>query len=383
MDNENKIMLNDLIIGEANAVPSIDEFNFLDQTGRKLFWNQGYKGQNVIVAVVDTGVNANHSELKGKVLPGKNFAKDYVTDPDTADFDNNGHGSHVAATIAGQLKCGVAPMVKILPVKVLDSQGTLWLTSWLTDGLEYVYNWRGVNGEKVDIVNMSLGGIGWFDTDIAILKEKIQKLNSIGITVIVAAGNTGKEETNYYPAALDEVIAVGAVDIKKQIAYFSTSGDMVDLCQIGVDVLSADYKNNFGYIKMSGTSMASPAVAGIAALIICKDKILNGIYNKTMASNALELSYYKELRNTTIDLGIVGTDKIYGTGFCTLNQRAMTTMQFWLGSDKLVVNGVEIKMDAPAQLINGRTFIPIRYFAENVGATVNYINATNPITVTV
>ena len=182
-------------------------------------------------------------------------------------------------------------MAKILPVKVLYDDGSLWDAQWLIDGLEYVYNWRGANGEKVDIVNMSLGGRGFNVAELMYIQNAIQKLNSIGIPVIVASGNTGKEETKIYPACFEEVITVGAVDIKKQIAYFSTTGNQVDLCQIGVDVLSADAKNNTGYIIMSGTSMATPIVSGIAALMISKDKFLNGEYNKMLSGDALEISY--------------------------------------------------------------------------------------------
>lgn len=367
--------LEDLVVGATVLSPKSDDFAFLDQTGRKLFWGQGYKGQNVIVAVVDSGVNANHPELKGRVLPGKNFVDNT---PVTADFDIYGHGTHVSATIAGQLMCGIAPQAKILPVKVLDDTGILWTSYIVFDALDYIYNWRGANGEKVDIVNMSFGGNGWTETEKAILKDKVKKLNSIGISVIVAAGNSGREETQFYPAALEEVITVGAVDMKKQIAYFSTTGNMVDLCQMGVDIISAD-TNSSDYIKMSGTSMACPMVAGIAALMICKDKILNGEYNKAMSGDALELSYYKQLRNASTDLGVAGTDKIYGTGFCTLSQKILTELKFWQGKTDLYVNGVYIKMDAPITTVNNRALIAIKYVSDALGGAITYTSATDPI----
>ena len=374
--------LSDLIIGKAYTKVTDDDFNFLDYSGRKLYWNQGYKGQNVIVAVLDTGVNANHVELQGQVLQGRNFALMYARDSENDTSDKHRHGTHVAATIAGKLRCGIAPMAKILPVKVLYDDGSLWDAQWLIDGLEYVYNWRGANGEKVDIVNMSLGGRGFNVAELMYIQNAIQKLNSIGIPVIVASGNTGKEETKIYPACFEEVITVGAVDIKKQIAYFSTTGNQVDLCQIGVDVLSADAKNNTGYIIMSGTSMATPIVSGIAALMISKDKFLNGEYNKMLSGDALEISYYKQLKNMSIDLGIKGTDKVYGAGFCTLNQREPTIIQCWLNSNKILVNGKEVIMDTNVVLSpEGRTMIPLRYFAEAFSATVTYVSKTDPITV--
>ncbi len=347
-----------------------DSFNFLEQSGRKIFWNQGYSGQDVIVAVVDTGVDSQHPELLGQVLPGRNFCLIDSVDPtDTGDL--YGHGTHVAATIAGKLKCGIAPKCKILPVKVLDKNGALWFVDWLVSGLDYIYNWRSLTGQKVDIVNMSLGGLGFTGSNLVKLRDAVQRLTSIGINVVVSAGNNGIETAKYYPAALEEVICVGAVDLYKQHALFSNTGEMVDVCQIGVNVLSAK-ANSQDYIYMSGTSMATPIVSGILALMICKDKILNGKYNRAISAEALEMSRYMQLKNTTIDIGVKGTDTLYGTGFCTLNQKLLTELGFAIGNKTMRVNGKPVVMDSPAMYSNGRTMIPLRAFAEATGGIVSY-----------
>ena len=347
-----------------------DSFNFLEQSGRKLFWNQGYKGQDVIVAVVDSGVDRFHPELQGQVLPGRNFCP--VDNPSLTDTsDLYGHGTHVAATIAGRLKCGIAPKAKILPVKVLDKNGILWTEQWLIDALDYVYHWRSPRGEKVDIVNLSLGGFGFKGDKLTRLRDVVRRLNSNGISVVASAGNQGRETADYYPAGLEEVICVGSVDLDKRRAYFSNMGEMVDLCQIGVNVLSAKAGTN-GYIYMSGTSMSTPIVAGILALIVCKDKILNGRYHQRMSGEQIEMNRYMQLMNSTIDIGIKGTDTEYGTGFCTLNQRLITEVKMAIGDNTYYINGTPVEKDVAPFYSEKRTCVPIRHVAELMGATVQY-----------
>jgi len=347
-----------------------DSFNFLEQSGRKLYWNQGYKGRGVVVAVVDSGVDRFHPELIGQVLNGRNFCP--IDSPSTTDTsDYYGHGTHVAATIAGKLKCGIAPESKILPVKVLDSNGILWMEQWLIDALNYIYQWRGINGERVDIVNMSLGGFGFKGDKLDKLRGAVQKLNSIGISVVTSAGNNGRETSGYYPAALEEVICVGAVDIEKKRAYFSNVGEMVDLCQIGVNVLSAKASTQ-DYIYMSGTSMSTPIVSGILALMISKDKAINARYNAKLTGEQIELNRYMQLMNSTIDIGIKGTDTEYGTGYCTLNQRLVTEVKMAIGDNTYYINGTPVKKDVAPFYSEKRTCVPIRHVAELMGATIQY-----------
>jgi major intracellular serine protease len=202
--------------------------------------------------------------------------------------------------------------------------------------------------------------------------------------VIVAAGNTGTEAL-VYPGALDTVVAVGAVDVGRQIANFSTQGNAVDLCQIGVDVPSAD-AHGTGYVNMSGTSMASPKVAGIAALLISKSKQQASQYDIPLTGVQMEYAYYKALKYIALDLGVAGTDKLYGAGFCTFNQKLLTTVVFKQNSSQATVNGVVKTLPAPCSLYvpqgspDGYTMVPLRSFNDFFGISTAYNNTTKEIT---
>lgn len=333
-----------------------DELKFLDLSGRKAFYSQGIYGQGIIVAVLDTGVSSRHPELRGRVLKGKNFVSGGLFSDSE---DDNGHGTHVAATIAGR-NVGIAPKVEILPVKILDENGEGSWSDNVMPSFEWVRNYRSKDGRKVSIVSMSLGGKNISDKEKRIMEEEIKKLVKDNIAVIVAAGNSGKEEL-YYPGAFNDVICVGAVDLSKEKAMFSTMGSQVDLCQVGVDVLSAWYKG--GYKKLSGTSMATPIVSGIGALIACKHSILLG-------EDIQEDYLWKNLKMNTKDIGAKGVDKIFGAGFSTL-QPLEANIVVRENGNKIEVNGqkVGIKRDINR---DGETFtIPLSVLQNATGCIVN------------
>lgn len=224
-------------------------------------WDKTSYGEGLTVAVIDTGIDKDHPDLKANIIGGEDFTRTGSWE------DDNGHGTHVSGTIAGSLNglglAGVAPKVNILALKALDARGR-GRSAWINHALEYAIDWRGKNGEKVDVISMSLGGPK-NSQEYQLIKEAVDN----GIMVICAAGNAGdgtaKTDELSYPGAYPEVIEVGAVDFDKNIAHFSNTNTQIDLVAPGVGIIST-YKDG-QYARLSGTSMATPHVSGGAALI--------------------------------------------------------------------------------------------------------------------
>ena len=226
--------LNEVIINGTfkNDELNRDSFNFLELSGRKTMYSRGIYGQGVVVAVLDTGVSP-HSEFENRLLQGKNCIPTYGN---TSTKDDNCHGTHVAGTIAGKT-CGIAPKAEILPVKVLSADGS---GEWndVIRGLDFARTWRS-GDKKVKIISMSLssGSSQITATEKTNLETAINKCVEAGILVVVSAGNTSKEELRY-PACFENVVTVGAVDVDKKLAEYSTFGNNVDVCQVGTKVIS-------------------------------------------------------------------------------------------------------------------------------------------------
>ena len=229
-------------------------------------WEQSKKGEGVVVAVLDTGVDRDHPDLKENIIDGKNFTPEGNSDDYT---DRNGHGTHVAGTIAACENdsgvVGVAPKAKLLICKVLDRNGSGGYDA-ITDGIKYATNWKGPNGERVRIINMSLGG-PYNDKK---LEKAILNACSKGLILAVASGNEGdSREDTYeygYPALYNECVTVAACNENRELAYFSNNHIEVDVIAAGVNVLSTYPSSK--YAILSGTSMATPHIAGALALIV-------------------------------------------------------------------------------------------------------------------
>jgi thermitase len=214
-------------------------------------YTKGSSGQEI--AVLDTGVDYNHPDLDGKTIRGYDFV-----DNDYYPMDLNGHGTHVAGTAAAETNnstgiAGMAPNTRILAVRVLDASGNGSLTD-IADGIRYAAD------QGAEVINLSLG----CDCSTTTLENAVNYAWNKGSVVIAAAGNDGVS-TTFEPASYSNVIAVGAVDSSDRRASFSNYGSWVDVSAPGVDI-AATVPNN-GYAYMSGTSMASPHVAGLAGLL--------------------------------------------------------------------------------------------------------------------
>jgi subtilisin len=220
----------------------------------------GYsQGKGIRVAVVDTGIDFNHPDLKPNYVGGASFVPGAATP-----MDDHGHGTHCAGTIAAAIEgtnvVGVAPLASLYAVKVLDQNGSGQF-SWIIAGID----WCIQNG--IHVVSMSLGG----SSAPAALKTMCDTAWNKGLLLVAAAGNAGLQtpvppatSSVGFPAKYQNVIAVSAIDSSNVIAPFSSRGPEVDICAPGVTVLSD--KLGGGTTTMSGTSMACPGVAGVAAL---------------------------------------------------------------------------------------------------------------------
>lgn len=253
-------------------------------------------GVGIKVAIIDTGIDQDHPDLAANIKGGQNF----VTvrgriDPNKWD-DDNGHGTHVAGIVAAIDNSigviGVAPGASLYGVKVLDKAGSGYVSS-IINGI----NWSINNG--IQVINMSLGT----SSDVQSLHDACDIAYQAGIVVVAAAGNSGDANPDNdvnYPARYSSVIAVAATDSNNLRASWSSDGIEVAVAAPGVSIYST-YKGG-GYSTLSGTSMASPHVAGAVALVLAANSSLtpDGIRTK--------------LQSTAYDLGTPGQDNYYGFG---------------------------------------------------------------------
>lgn len=209
-------------------------------------------GKGVTVYVIDTGIRITHKDFGGRASYGWDFVGG-----DKAAGDGNGHGTHVAGTAVGT-KYGVAKKAKVVAVRVLDNAGG-GTTAQVIAGIDWVTR----HARKPAVANMSLAGFGSAQLDTAVR-------NSIasGVTYSVAAGNDGLSAGLYSPARVKQAITVGATDRKDRRASFSNWGSSLDLFAPGVAITSASHRSDTGKVTFDGTSMATPHVAGAAALYL-------------------------------------------------------------------------------------------------------------------
>ncbi|MET8676760.1 S8 family peptidase [Streptomyces sp. NPDC004647] len=207
-------------------------------------------GSGVKAYVIDTGVRTSHADFGGRATSGHDFV-----DQDNVADDGNGHGTHVAANIAGSSH-GVAKKADIVAVRVLDDEGS-GTTAQVIAGID----WVAKHAQKPAVANMSLGGVANPQLD-----EAVRNAIASGVTFAVAAGNDGVPADLFSPARVSEAITVGATDRSDNRASFSNWGSKVDLFAPGVDITSAWNSSDSATKTISGTSMATPHTVGAAAL---------------------------------------------------------------------------------------------------------------------
>lgn len=266
------------------------------------YWNKGDRGRGVVIAVIDSGCDCDHVDLKDRIIGKYNFTSDDGGNPEIV-TDYIGHGTHVAGIIGasqnGKGVVGVAPLCSLLILKALNKNGQ-GTEEAVAKAINYAVS------KKVNIISMSLGST----EETPLIYQAIKKAVSNNILVVCAAGNEGDSngdtEELSYPAVYSECISVGAVDYSKNIARFTNSNKSVDLVAPGVSIMST-YPNN-KYANLQGTSMATPHVSGALALIINWSR-------KDFGREMSETELYAQLIRHTASLGfkktLVGNGLLY------------------------------------------------------------------------
>ncbi|KKS95245.1 MAG: Subtilisin [Candidatus Giovannonibacteria bacterium GW2011_GWA1_43_15] len=286
--------------------PSAASASANQQIGATIVHNNGNTGNGRKVVVLDTGYNRLHPELSSSYLGGKDFVNN-----DNDPTDDNGHGSHVAGIITADgidpKAKGVAPDAGIIAGKVLDENGSGYFSDvvaaiyWAINGSDGIYG----NGDDfgADAINLSLGTVrtykGFCDSALPDLTNAISYAKNKGILVVVAAGNSGNAGVSI-PGCISYSTTVGAVNSSDYVASFSGRGNALDITAPGVSIYSSVLLNV--YATWSGTSMATPMISGVVALI----KSAHPTYTQVQAEN--------KLFTTAKDLGKFGKDKDYGWG---------------------------------------------------------------------
>ena len=242
-------------------------------------------GEEVVIAVIDTGVDYTHSFLKERMIAGYDFV-----DNDTDPMDEHYHGTHVAGIIAESTTANI----KIMPIRALNHTGNGY-DSNIAKGIRYAVD----NGAS--IVNMSFQGNEYSEH----LAQAINYALSNDVLVVVSSGNLSGDTANYYPASEKKVLVVSATDQSDKIATFSNTGGSIDISAPGVGIISSVPGEK--YAVLHGTSMAAPYVSGVAAMLI--------VDNPTNSIIEIE----KTLKSYVDDKGAVNWDPLFGEGILNVS----------------------------------------------------------------
>ncbi|MDD9270559.1 S8 family peptidase [Paenibacillus sp. GCM10023248] len=225
----------------------------VDQIGAPEVWNKSL-GQNIRIGVIDTGIDYNHPDLRNSISRGINLLNHSMLP-----YDDNGHGTHIAGTIAATGRnsgiIGVAPRAIIHPVKAFDHSGSAYVSDIIA-GIDWCVS------NDLDIINMSFGMKSYNRA----LEQAVLNAYYRGKVIVASSGNDGKRKTVDYPARFPQVVSVGATTRQGRIAPFSNRGKQIDIYAPGERVYSSWLHGK--YNELSGTSMATAHVSGVIALML-------------------------------------------------------------------------------------------------------------------
>ena len=290
----------------TSSQPSIFQSGYIEGAkiiGADKFGERGRYGEGITIAIIDTGVDINHPDLKDRIVGVKNFTSDDKYNPSNVS-DYVGHGTGVASIIGANGNIiGVAPKCNLLILKALTRSGGRM--AWVTDAINYAVS------QGVDIINMSLGSTNKDDNMYMAIKKAINK----NIMVVTACGNNGDGKGNTveinYPAGFNECISVGSISYSRRCSRFSASNNAVDLATFGEGLNSRGvlmcYPNGL-YKENKGTSFSCPFVSGSLAL-------LKNWFTDEFGRKGTESELYSQLIKRTYDIGvdrrIVGNGALY------------------------------------------------------------------------
>lgn len=251
-------------------------------------------GEGVNVYVIDTGTYPEHVDFEGRVTWGKTIP------PDDEDEDGNGHGTHCAGTIAGK-KYGVAKKANVFAIKVLKSngvgsmsdviKGVEWAAEHHLEQVDAAKTGKGKKGFKGSAANMSLGGGRSITLELA-----VNAAVDAGIHFAVAAGNDNSNSCKYSPASAEKAVTVGASTLADERAYFSNYGKCNDIFAPGLNIMSTWIGSKYATNTISGTSMASPHIAGLLAYFLSLQPSKDSAYSMADITP-------KQLKDTLIAIG--------------------------------------------------------------------------------
>lgn len=353
---------NDTVVNFSNKTASSDRVGYqLIDFNIPNIWKENM-GSGLVIAVIDTGIQADHIDLASNIIKGKSFI-----DSEGTVSDQNGHGTHVSGIVSAQRNnmgvVGVAPESKILPIKVLDKDGRGSLEA-LAEAISFATD------EGVDVINVSLGGTFNFKS----VRNAILKAYKKNIPVICAAGNNGDLGKIMFPAYYPETISIGAIDEERVRTEWSQTGTNLDFMAPGDSIVSTFPTNQ--YAAMSGTSMASPWVAGVVALMIAKHRKFGG---QTPIEGVEDIR--EHLKKTALDIYKVGKDKKTGFGIISVSDTINTILKENKENDKKIneennfkekINKIQLFLDA-ANEINSKN----NKIKEDIDKIDNKINKYN------